>query len=137
MSRLFVVMLIALLNSLPLAASAQQRPQSRPAAPAAPTAPTTPAPSATADTPEIKLDESTTLKASALEARMSAALANYALLQRQAQDVQQEWNKMLEERKKLIEDAGKLAGVDIKNTNEWAFDNKGQRYLHVRRTPSP
>jgi len=53
-----------------------------------PTRPATPAPAATAE--EIKLDESTTLKAAALEARMSAVLANFALLQRQAQDLQQE-----------------------------------------------
>jgi hypothetical protein len=89
------------------------------------------APSATAE--EIKLDESTTLKAAALEARISAVLANFALLQRQAQDLQQEMTKMLEERKTLIQDAGKKATVDVKDPNEWAFDNKGQRYLKVRR----
>jgi len=86
-----------------------------------------------ADGAEIKLDESTTLKAAALEARISAVLANFALLQRQAQDLQQEMAKMLEERKALIQDAGKKATVDVKDPNEWAFDNKGQRYVKVRR----
>ena len=94
--------------------------------------PTTPPAS---DPAEIKLDEATTLKAAALEARMSALIANFALLQRQAQDMQQEMNKMLEERKKLIGDAGKKANVEVKEPNEWAFDNKGQRYLKVKRTP--
>ena len=96
-----------------------------------PAPPATPAPAA--DTTEIKLDESTTLRAAALEARISAVLANFALLQRQAQDLQQEMTKMLEERKTLIQDAGKKATVDVKDPNEWAFDNKGQRYLKVRR----
>ena len=97
-----------------------------------PSRPATPAP-ATGSGEEIKLDESTTLKAAALEARISAVLANFALLQRQAQDLQQEMTKMLEERKTLIQDAGKKATVDVKDPNEWAFDNKGQRYLKVRR----
>ena len=96
-----------------------------------PAPPATPAPAA--DTTEIKLDESTTLRAAALEARISAVLANFALLQRQAQDLQQEMTKMLEERKTLIQDAGKKATVDVKDPNEWAFDNKGQRCLKVRR----
>lgn len=96
-----------------------------------PAPPATPAPAA--DTTEIKLDESTTLRAAALEARISAVLANFALLQRQAQDLQQEMTKMLEERKTLIQDAGKKVTVDVKDPNEWAFDNKGQRYLKVRR----
>jgi hypothetical protein len=94
--------------------------------------PTTPPAS---DPAEIKLDEATTLRAAALEAKMSALLANFALLQRQAQDMQQEMNKMLEERKKLIGDAGKKANVEVKEPNEWAFDNKGQRYVKVKRTP--
>jgi hypothetical protein len=95
---------------------------------------TTPAQQPEPAVPEIKLDEATTLRAAALEARMSALLANFALLQRQAQDMQQEMTKMLEERKKLIEDAGKKAKVDIKEPMEWAFDNKGQRYVRVRKT---
>jgi hypothetical protein len=114
-------------------ASAQQPP--RPAAPAAPSAP---APAPADGGGEIKLDENTTLKAAALEARMSAILANFALLQRQAQDLQQEMSRLLEDRKKLIEDAGKKASVDVKDPNEWAFDNKGQRYVNSRRTqPAP
>lgn len=84
---------------------------------------------------EIRLDEPTTLRAAAVEARMSAILANFALLQRQAQDLQQEMAKMLEERKKLIEDAGQKAQVPVGDANEWAFDNKGQRYVRVRRAP--
>jgi hypothetical protein len=94
--------------------------------------PATPAP-ATGAGEEIKLDESTTLKAAALEARISAVLANLALLQRQFQDLQQEMTKMLDERKTLIQDAGKKATVDVKDPLEWAFDNKGQRYMKVRR----
>jgi len=124
-----LLMVASLLLVVPSVALAQQ-PQSAPVQvaqqPARPTAP-----AATAE--EIKLDESTTLKAAALEARMSAVLANFALLQRQAQDLQQEMTKMLEERKTLIQDAGKKATVDVKDPNEWAFDNKGQRYLKVRR----
>ena len=42
---------------------------------------------------------------------------------------------MLDERKTLIQDAGKKATVDVKDPNEWAFDNKGQRYLKVRCQP--
>jgi vancomycin resistance protein YoaR len=102
----------------------------------APAAPSAPAPAPGDAGPEIKLDETTTLRAAALEARMSAVLANFALLQRQAQDLQQEMTKMLEERKKLIEDAGKKANVEVKDPNEWAFDNKGQRYVNARRVPA-
>jgi uncharacterized protein YwgA len=112
---------------------AQQRPQP-PRTP--PPAATQPAPPIDA-TAEIKLDESTTLKAAAMEARMSAIVANYALMQRQAQDLQQEMAKILEERKKLIEDAGRRINVDVKDTTEWAFDNKGQRYVHTRRPTPP
>jgi hypothetical protein len=108
--------------SLPAMALAQARPQ--PARSSAQPAP---------EAGEIRLDESTTLKAAALEARISAVLANFALLQRQAQDLQQEMAKMLEERKALIHDAGRKATVDVKDPNEWAFDNKGQRYVKVRR----
>ena len=68
---------------------------------------------------------------------MAAVLANFALLQRQAQDLQQEMAKMLEERKKLIEDAGKKVTVDVGDTNEWAFDNKNQRYVKARRAAPP
>jgi len=117
------LMIASSLVVIPAVLLAQQRPQ--------PARPATPAPAA--DAAEIKLDESTTLRAAALEARISAVVANFALLQRQAQDLQQEMTKMLEERKTLIQDAGKRATVDVKDPNEWAFDNTGQRYLKVRR----
>jgi hypothetical protein len=122
----------SMLLAVPTLTLAQQRPtapgQAQPARPAA-------QPGAAGEPSEIKLDESTTLKAAALEARISAVLANFALLQRQAQDLQQEMAKMLEERKTLITDAGKKTSVEVKEPNEWAFDNKGQRYLKVRRNP--
>jgi hypothetical protein len=142
MTRVFTALGVAaamLAVALPSATQAQQRPQAAPAQaqtqPARPAAPAA-APGTTAPEPsEIKLDESTTLKAAALEARISAVLANFALLQRQAQDMQQEMAKLLDERKGLITDAGKKATVEVKDSNEWAFDNKGQRYLKVRRNP--
>jgi hypothetical protein len=89
--------------------------------------------SASPAAPEVKLDESTTLKAAALEARMSALVANFALLQRQAQDIQQELKQILDERSKLIEEAARKAGVDADNPNEWAFDHKAQRYVRVKK----
>ena len=63
-------------------------------------------------------------------------VANFALLQRQAQDLQQEMTKMLEERKALIQDAARKANVTVTDTNEWAFDNKGQRYIRAARPPA-
>ena len=84
---------------------------------------------------EIRLDESTTLKAAAMEAKMSAILANFALLQRQAQDMQNEMKGLLDERKKLIEDAAKKQRVDVKDTNEWAFENNRQRYVKMKKAP--
>jgi hypothetical protein len=84
---------------------------------------------------EIRLDEQTTLKAAATEAKMSAILANFALLQRQAQDMQNELKGLLDERKKLIEDAGKKQRVDVKDTNEWAFENNRQRYVKMKKAP--
>ena len=87
------------------------------------------------EAPEIKLDEQTTLKATALEARMAAVVANFALLQRQAQDMQQELKQILEDRKKLIEDAGKKNRIDVGDANEWMFENKGQRYVKIKRAP--
>jgi hypothetical protein len=45
--------------------------------------------------------------------------------------------KILEERKKLIEDAGRRVSAEVGDTNEWAFDNKGQRYIHIRRPAAP
>jgi len=87
------------------------------------------------EAPEIKLDEQTTLKATALEARMAAVVANFALLQRQAQDMQQELKQILEDRKKLIEDAAKKNRIDVGDPNEWMFENKGQRYVKIKRAP--
>ena len=40
--------------------------------------------------------------------------------------------KLLEDRKALIEGAARKANTEVKNPNEWAFDNKGQRYVHVQ-----
>lgn len=119
MARLVAAALAATMVLGPLTALAQAPPPAAPAPAAGPQ--------------EIKLDEPTTLKAAAVEARMSAILANFALLQRQAQDLQQEMAKMLEERKKLIEEAAKKVQVPVADANEWAFDNKNQRYVHVRR----
>ena len=65
---------------------------------------------------------------------MSAVLANFALLQRQAQDLQQEMSKLIEERKTLVQDAAKRSSVEVKDPNEWLFDNKGQRFV---RNPRP
>jgi len=120
-------MVLALVMATTTCALAQRRPEPRTAPTQAPAAPAAPA-----VTQEIKLDESTTLKAVAVEARMSAILANFALLQRQAQDLQQDMARLLDERKKLIEGAGQQANVEVADSNEWAFDNKGQRYLRVR-----
>lgn len=96
--------------------------------------PATQAPTPAAGPAEIKIDEPTALKVSALEARMSAVLANFALLQRQAQDLQQEMSKLIEERKTLVQDAAKRSAVEVKDPNEWLFDNKGQRFV---RNPRP
>jgi H+/gluconate symporter-like permease len=102
-------------------------------APAQQTRPATPPAVAAAD--EIKLDESGVLKAAAIQSRMSAILANFALLQRQAQDLQQEMTKALEERKKLLEDSSKRVRVEVRDPNEWVYDEAGQRYVRSRRNP--
>jgi hypothetical protein len=138
MPRRAVVVVLATAAALgPSVGLAQQRPPAAPPARPPATAPATPtAGAAGAEPGEIKLDESTTLRAAALEAQMSAVLANFALLQRQAQDLQTQMARMLEDRKKLIEDAGKKVNVDVKNANEWTFDNKGQRYLRARPAPA-
>ena len=39
--------------------------------------------------------------------------------------MQQEMTRLLEERKKLIEGAARQSSVDVKDANEWAFDNEG------------
>jgi hypothetical protein len=120
---LAVVLLLA-----PGTALAQFRPATPPPAAAPPAAP---------GKDEIKLDETTTLKATALEARASALLANLALAQRQFQDMQQELQKILDERKALILDAAKKASVEVKEPLEWALDLKGQRYQKVVRPQAP
>ena len=84
---------------------------------------------------EIKLDESGALKAAAINSKMSAILANFALLQRQAQDLQQEMAKALDEKNKLQEDAGRRARVDVREPNEWVYDEAGQRYVRSRKNP--
>ena len=84
---------------------------------------------------EMKLDESSALKAAAIQSRMSAILANFALLQRQAQDLQQEMTKALDERKRLLEDVGKRTRVEVREPNEWVYDEAGQRYVRSRKTP--
>lgn len=130
-SALALSVTVIAVGALPVLAGAQAQP-SRPAA-----APATPPPGAApaAPLPEIKLDENTSLKASALESRMAAIVASFALLQRQAQDMQQEMKQILDERKKLIEDAAKRGRVDVGDANEWAYEAKGQRYVKIKRTP--
>ena len=117
--RVLAAAVVTVLWCMPAAALAQPRP-------------TTPPPAA-ASKDEIKLDESTTLKAAALEARASALLANLQLMQRNAQDMQQELQKILEERKTLIQDAAKKANVEVKEPLEWALDHKGQLYRRLVR----
>ena len=124
MHRTVVSLLAALaltLSAVPLAA------QTRPADP----------PRATVVAPgdEIKLDESSALKANAIQSRMSAILANFALLQRQAQDLQSEMTRALDERKKLIDESARKGRVDVRDVNEWVFDEAGQRYVRARKTP--
>ena len=94
----------------------------------------TPAPPAVRPGDEIKLDENTSLKASALESRLQALQAQWALLQRLVQDMQLEAQKIVEERKTLIDGAAKRSNVDVKDANEWVLDTKGQRYI---RQPRP
>ncbi len=84
---------------------------------------------------EIKLDESGSLKAAAIQSRMSAILANFALLQRQAQDLQQEMTKALDERKKLLDETAKKTRVDLRDPNEWVYDEAGHRYIRSARRP--
>ena len=84
---------------------------------------------------EIKLDESAALKAAAIQSRMSAILANFALLQRQAQDLQQEMTKALDERKKLLEESGRKTRVEVREPNEWVYDEGGHRYVRSPRKP--
>ena len=92
-------------------------------------------PARVAPSDEIKLDESGMLKAAAIQSKMSAILANFALLQRHAQDLQQEMAKALDERKKLLEDAARRARVDLREPTEWVYDEAGQRYVRSHKTP--
>jgi hypothetical protein len=78
---------------------------------------------------EIKLDETSALKASAVQSKMSAVLANFALLQRQAQDLQSEMTRALDERKRLLEEAGRKARVEVREPNDWVYDEAGLRYF--------
>jgi hypothetical protein len=112
--------------------------ETRPAEP--PRTPATPAPALAPGTPvapgdEIKLDESTALKASANQSRLSAILANAALLQRQFHDLQVEWTKTLDERRKLIDEAAQKGHVDVRDIKEWVYDEAGQRYVRNRKSP--
>jgi hypothetical protein len=84
---------------------------------------------------EIKLDEAGSLKAAAIQSKMSAILANFALLQRQAQDLQTEMTKALDERKKLLEDAAKRGKVEIREPNEWVYDEANRRYVRAKKNP--
>ena len=114
----FAVLTVCLSASV---ASAQQQP-ARPAAPPA-----------VAPGDEIKLDESGALKAAAIQSRMSAILANFALLQRQAQDLQTEMTKALDERKKLLEESGRRTRVEVREPNEWVYDEAGHRYVRAKK----
>ena len=114
----FAVLTVCLSASV---ASAQQQP-ARPATPPA-----------VAPGDEIKLDESGALKAAAIQSRMSAILANFALLQRQAQDLQTEMTKALDERKKLLEESGRRTRVEVREPNEWVYDEAGHRYVRAKK----
>ena len=92
-------------------------------------------PPAVAPGDEIKLDESGSLKAAAIQSRMSAILANFALLQRQAQDLQTEMTKALDERKKLLEESGRKVRVEVREPNEWVYDEAAQRYVRSAKRP--
>jgi hypothetical protein len=133
MRRLISLELILLLALLPSCAFAQRRPpdvkpptETRSPAPA-------PTPAAAAEVNEIQLDEATALKAAAVDARISAIVANYALLQRQLQDMQQEAQRLLEDKKKLVTEAARRVNLEVKDPNEWAYESKGQRYVRIRR----
>jgi len=85
----------------------------------------------------LQLDASTALKAAALELRISAALATFVLLSPQeAQDLQQEMNKMREEREVLIQEAARKVHVAVGDPNEWTFDKNGRRFVRLTRPSS-
>ncbi len=123
--RVPAVALVLTVCLMPAAVHAQARPGAQPA-PAQPIRPGD----------EIRLDENTSLKASALESRLQALQAQWALLQRLVQDMQLEAQKIVEERKAIIEGAAKRMNVDARDPNEWMLDTKGQRYVRQQR-PAP
>jgi hypothetical protein len=84
---------------------------------------------------EIRLDEQASLRASAIEAKMAALRANYQLILRQIQDMENEHKSLYEERKKLLEEVARRQRVEVKDPNEWAFDTKSQRYLRLKKAP--
>ena len=84
---------------------------------------------------EIKLDESSALKAAAIQSKMSAILANFALLQRQAQDLQTEMTKVLDDRKKLLEESARRGRIEVREPTEWVYDEAHHRYVRARKNP--
>jgi hypothetical protein len=123
MRRIVVIACAALAVGLSASVAGAQQSPPRPATP----------PAVVAPGDEIKLDESSALRAAAIQSRMSAILANFALLQRQAQDLQTEMTKALDERKKVLEDAGRRSRVEVREPNEWVYDEAGQRYVRVKK----
>jgi hypothetical protein len=125
MYRIVVTLLFSLVVWLPAGVAFGQAAPSRPAEAARP--------AVVAPGDEIKLDESGALRASAVQSKMSAILANFALLQRQAQDLQASMAKALDERKRLLEEAGRKVRVDVREPNEWVYDEAGLRYVRPKK----
>ena len=121
---LTAAMVVSSLSAAPVLA--QQPPPPRPAAEP---------PRVIAPADEIKLDESGALRAAAIQSKMSAILANFALLQRQAQDLQQEMTRALEDRKKLLEESSRRAKVELREPTEWVYDEANKRYIRTRKNP--
>lgn len=138
MRRIIVTgLVVAILGVFTQSAIAQQPQRPRPPEPPRPTQqqprpPEARPADATGEPAEIKLDENTALKAAKIEAQMRETLATLGLLQRQAQDIQQRWSKLLEERKGLVEEAGKKVNVAVQDSNVWVFDETTQRYVRAR-----
>ena len=42
---------------------------------------------------------------------------------------------MLDERKKLIDEGARRAKVDVRDINEWLYDEAGHRYVRAKKTP--
>ncbi len=72
-----------------------------------------------------------------MEWQIAAITANFALLQRQAQDLQAEMTRLLEEREKIIKDAARKVNLDVKDMTEWAFEKATLRYVRVKRDSLP